>query len=310
MSMYLSCKAMLVAAGVGQLILCSASLAIPRVLRWPEDLARLRPLTRQVFWTYAGYIWATNLSFGLISTLARAGCWTRLRWPGPLRFHRGLLGGTGDDPVRLLRPQRRAQGTSVHGRGGPPRGAVRVSRTRLWRPCCPGLRELRGMNAYSPQRSRGDIRDVDLAGGGPVPGPGPRALRPGAGRPTGCLGPRRRGGRGGRAARRTRARGRPDAGDHRRVALRHEGGRGGRGAEAGFAALAARSVARVRRALAGDAAGSVRPGRGGSVTGGRGPRGEGRVADASSASSWSPWPGSSGSGPAPGCWPRRCSCPG
>ena len=36
-------------------------------LRWKEDLAKLRPLTRQVFWTYAGYIWATNLSFGLLS---------------------------------------------------------------------------------------------------------------------------------------------------------------------------------------------------------------------------------------------------
>lgn len=61
---------LLVAAGVGQLILAAASLAIPRVLRWPDDLARLRPLTRQVFWTYAGYIWATNLSFGLVSALA------------------------------------------------------------------------------------------------------------------------------------------------------------------------------------------------------------------------------------------------
>lgn len=27
----------------------------------------LRPLTRQVFWTYAGYIWFSNLSFGLLS---------------------------------------------------------------------------------------------------------------------------------------------------------------------------------------------------------------------------------------------------
>jgi hypothetical protein len=54
-------------AAVGQLALIVASLAIPRVLRWSEDTARLRPLTRQVFWTYAAYIWATNLSFGLVS---------------------------------------------------------------------------------------------------------------------------------------------------------------------------------------------------------------------------------------------------
>ncbi len=54
-------------AGIGQLALVIASLAIPRVLRWSEDTARLRPLTRQVFWTYALYIWCTNLAFGLVS---------------------------------------------------------------------------------------------------------------------------------------------------------------------------------------------------------------------------------------------------
>jgi hypothetical protein len=58
----------LVAAGVGQLLLAIGSLAIPRVLRWREDLAKVRPLTRQVFWTYAGYIWTTNVCFGLVST--------------------------------------------------------------------------------------------------------------------------------------------------------------------------------------------------------------------------------------------------
>jgi len=45
-----------------------ASLAIPRVLGWRAELARLRPLTRQIFWTYAGYVWVTNLCFGLLST--------------------------------------------------------------------------------------------------------------------------------------------------------------------------------------------------------------------------------------------------
>ena len=54
-------------AGAGQLALIVASLAIPFVLRWREELAKLRPLTRQVFWTYSLYIWATNLSFGLVS---------------------------------------------------------------------------------------------------------------------------------------------------------------------------------------------------------------------------------------------------
>ena len=63
-------KTVLVLAGLAQLGLALGSLAIPRVLRWSEDTAKLRPLTRQVFWTYAAYIWATNVSFGLVSTLA------------------------------------------------------------------------------------------------------------------------------------------------------------------------------------------------------------------------------------------------
>jgi hypothetical protein len=61
---------LLVCAGMAQLILVVASLAIPRWLNWKGELANLRPLTRQVFWTYAGYIWVTNLSFGLVSTLS------------------------------------------------------------------------------------------------------------------------------------------------------------------------------------------------------------------------------------------------
>lgn len=54
--------------GIGQVILAAGSLAIPGVLGWKEDTAKLRPLTSQVFWTYAGYIWTTNVCFGLIST--------------------------------------------------------------------------------------------------------------------------------------------------------------------------------------------------------------------------------------------------
>ena len=63
-------QALVITAGVGQLALAAGSLAIPRLLRWGEDTAKLRPLTRQVFWTYAAYIWATNLCFGLLSALA------------------------------------------------------------------------------------------------------------------------------------------------------------------------------------------------------------------------------------------------
>jgi len=59
-------------SGIGQLSLSAASLAIPAVLGWKTELRKVRPLTRQVFWTYAGYIWSTNVAFGLISALLSA----------------------------------------------------------------------------------------------------------------------------------------------------------------------------------------------------------------------------------------------
>lgn len=61
---------LLMVAGIGQLALALGSLALPRILRWRQDTSKLRPLTRQVFWTYAAYIWATNVCFGLLSLLA------------------------------------------------------------------------------------------------------------------------------------------------------------------------------------------------------------------------------------------------
>ena len=66
----MSMRFFLMAAGLGQLALAAASLAIPRALGWREDTARLRPLTRQIFWTYAGYIWSFHVCFGLLSLLA------------------------------------------------------------------------------------------------------------------------------------------------------------------------------------------------------------------------------------------------
>ena len=61
---------LLMAAGLGQLALAAGSLAIPRMLGWREDTAKLRPLTRQIFWTYAGYILGFHICFGLLSLLA------------------------------------------------------------------------------------------------------------------------------------------------------------------------------------------------------------------------------------------------
>jgi hypothetical protein len=56
-------------AGIGQLLLVLASPVIPLILGWRQETARLGPLTRRLFWTYTGYIWCTNLSFGLVSVL-------------------------------------------------------------------------------------------------------------------------------------------------------------------------------------------------------------------------------------------------
>jgi hypothetical protein len=65
----MSIRLFLMAAGLGQLALALGSLAIPRLLGWREDTARLRPITRQIFWTYAGYIWSFHICFGLLSLL-------------------------------------------------------------------------------------------------------------------------------------------------------------------------------------------------------------------------------------------------
>jgi len=63
-------KLLLILAGIGQLVLAAGSLLLPRILRWGDDTRKLRPLTRQVFWTYASYIWVTNVCFGVLSTFA------------------------------------------------------------------------------------------------------------------------------------------------------------------------------------------------------------------------------------------------
>ncbi|HEX2061969.1 MAG TPA: hypothetical protein VHK90_14605 [Thermoanaerobaculia bacterium] len=60
----------IILAGLSQIAIAATSLLIPRLLGWQEETARLKPLTRQVFWTYATYTFATNLAFGLLSTFA------------------------------------------------------------------------------------------------------------------------------------------------------------------------------------------------------------------------------------------------
>jgi hypothetical protein len=54
-------------AGIGHFLLCFASLFIPKILRWTEQLKNLQPLLRQMFWTYAAYILVINFCFGIVS---------------------------------------------------------------------------------------------------------------------------------------------------------------------------------------------------------------------------------------------------
>jgi hypothetical protein len=56
-------------AGIAQLSLCLIAAFIPKILDLPADVARLRPVTRHLFWTYAAYIMAINLAMGLVSSI-------------------------------------------------------------------------------------------------------------------------------------------------------------------------------------------------------------------------------------------------
>ncbi len=53
-------------AGVAQLAMVGAGTLAPKLLNWSKYLIALPPIIRQMFWTYGGYILATNLFFGIL----------------------------------------------------------------------------------------------------------------------------------------------------------------------------------------------------------------------------------------------------
>lgn len=59
-------------AGIFQVVLVFGSFAIPTVLNWRSELAKVQLLIKQMFWTYAAYILLINLCFGLLSVFAVA----------------------------------------------------------------------------------------------------------------------------------------------------------------------------------------------------------------------------------------------
>jgi hypothetical protein len=68
-NIFLNQHVLVFTAGLAQVTLAFGSLAIPKILKWTGELAKVQPLIRQMFWTYAAYIFVINLCFGLISLL-------------------------------------------------------------------------------------------------------------------------------------------------------------------------------------------------------------------------------------------------
>lgn len=54
-------------AGCGQLSVLIASALVPLRLNWREELASLKRLHRQMYWTYGGYVVLSIIALGLIS---------------------------------------------------------------------------------------------------------------------------------------------------------------------------------------------------------------------------------------------------
>lgn len=53
--------------GILHIALSIGSSVIPKVLHWNRELQNVQPLIKQMFWTYAAYILAINICFGLVS---------------------------------------------------------------------------------------------------------------------------------------------------------------------------------------------------------------------------------------------------
>jgi len=56
-------------AGIGQIVLATGSLALPRLLNWKENLAPMKKLVRVHFITLLGYILCLNFFFGIVSVV-------------------------------------------------------------------------------------------------------------------------------------------------------------------------------------------------------------------------------------------------
>ena len=76
-------KTLLILAGLAHFGLVAVGFQVPRLFRWKEDLARLSPANRRLFWVYGIFIVLANLGFGTLS----------LVYAGEISAGRGAAGG-------------------------------------------------------------------------------------------------------------------------------------------------------------------------------------------------------------------------
>jgi hypothetical protein len=58
---------LIIAAGIGQLLVLIASALVPIRLNWQREFQALSRLHRQMYWVYGGYVVLSIIAFGLIS---------------------------------------------------------------------------------------------------------------------------------------------------------------------------------------------------------------------------------------------------
>src|SRR5262245_24383560 len=65
-------KTWVVLAGLAHLGLVGVGTQVPRAFRWKEQLARLGPANRRLFWVYGVFIVLANVGFGALSLVYAA----------------------------------------------------------------------------------------------------------------------------------------------------------------------------------------------------------------------------------------------
>jgi hypothetical protein len=57
----------LLLGGLALVVLCVASLWIPKILKWNEKLVVLTPLMRELWWTYSIYVYGSHIFFAILA---------------------------------------------------------------------------------------------------------------------------------------------------------------------------------------------------------------------------------------------------